>query len=173
MRGHMVRYLILAAATMLAVLQPSRVTAQGSQSQQDVFSIIATTGGYYLRTVSPKGDRITATCQSIGKGAWTFTVAVYPAKQVNLKAHMFPALNLSGEWAYPLQHRDDGAFSWTAPNPKVFALFLHRASGMGWSDRFVSHELNVDFLSHGSDDPRTISAFAHLCRLPGLLPNAY
>ncbi len=44
---------------------------------------------------------------------------------------------------------------------------------MGWGDKFLSRELGVEFLSHGSDDPGTISAFAHLCRLPGLAPNAY
>lgn len=169
----MVHLLVFAAAAILAVLPSSQAATRDNSSQRDVFSILATTGGYYLRTVSRKGDRITATCQLSRKDAWTFTVSVRPAKQVTFKAEMSPALNLSGKWAYPLRYRNDGAFIWAAPSPEAFVLFLQRANGMGWSDRFVSRELNVDFLSHGSDDPGTIAAFEHLCRLPGFLPNAY
>ena len=84
-----------------------------------------------------------------------------------------PVLQLSGTWAYPLRPKGRSYFIWTAPNSAAFVLFLRRVSGMGWGQNFVSRELNVDFQSHGSDDAGTISAFAHLSRLPGVLPNAY
>lgn len=163
----------VAAATSLAALPSAQVGAQSSPSRFDVFSILATTGGYYLRTVSPKGDRIIATCQLIRRGAWDFSVGVYPARHITARTGTSPILTVSGKWAYPLQSRGRDTFIWTAPNSAAFALFLRRASGMGWTDRFVSRELDVDFLSHGSDDPGTIGAFEHLCRLPGRLPNAY
>ena len=167
------RFLLVGAATALAALPSPQVSAQPSPSRFDVFSILATTGGYYVRTISPKGDRVTATCQLIRKGAWDFSVELYPTEHVTVKTGSFPALKLSTQWAYPLRSRGNGSFFWTAPNPAAFALFLRRASSMGWDDRFVSRELNVDFQSHGSDDAGTLAAFAHLCRLPGISPNAY
>ncbi len=167
------RFSLVAAATALAVLPSSQVGAQHSPNRSDIFSILATTGGYYVRTVSPKGDRIAATCQLIRKGAWDFSVEIYPTGHVTVKAGAHPVLKLSNQWAYPLRSRSDGSFFWTAPDPAAFALFLRRASSMGWGDRFVSRELNVDFQSHGSDDAGTLAAFAHLCRLPGISPNAY
>lgn len=163
----------IAAAITLAALPSAQVGAQGSPSRFDVFSILATTGGYYLRTVSPKGDRITATCQLIRRGGWDFTVEVYPARHITVGTGTSPILTVSGKWAYPLRSRAGDGFAWMAPNSAAFALFLRRASGMGWADRFVSRQLDVDFLSHGSDDPGTIDAFEHLCRLPGRQPNAY
>lgn len=167
------RFLLIAVGTALTALPPWPLRAQTKPSLFDVLSIRATTGGYYLRTVSPKGDRITATCQLIRKGTWDFTVAVYPASSAIVKIGTSPALNLSGMWAYPLQAQGRNYFLWTAPNSAAFTLFLRRVSGMGWGQNFVSRELSVDFQSHGSDDAGTIAAFAHLCRLPGVLPNAY
>ncbi len=167
------RFLLMAMGTALATLPPSPLGAQNNPSRFDVFSIRATTGGYYLRTVSPKGDRITAKCQLIRRGAWDFTVEVYPAGSATVKTGTTPALKLSRTWAYPLRAQGRSYFLWSAPNSAAFALFLRRVSGMGWGQNFVSRELNVDFQSHGSDDAGTIAAFAHLCRLPGVLPNAY
>lgn len=167
------RLLLVVAATALAVLPSSQGYAQHSPNRSDIFSILATAGGYYVRTVSPKGDRIAATCQLIRKGAWDFSVKLYPTGHVIVKTGTYPVLKLSSQWAYPLRARSDGSFFWMAPNPAAFALFLHRASSMGWGDRFVSRELNINFQSHGSDDAGTLAAFAHLCRLPGISPNAY
>lgn len=168
----MSRFLMIAVGTALTALPPWPLRAQSKSSLFDVLSIRATTGGYYLRTVSPKGDRITAACQLIRKGAWDFTVAVYPAGHATVKTGTSPVLKLSGTWAYPLQAQGH-SFFWTAPNAAAFTLFLRRVSGMGWGQNFVSRELNVDFQSHGSDDAGTIGAFAQLCRLPGVLPSAY
>ncbi|MET3828261.1 hypothetical protein ABIC16_004016 [Sphingomonas sp. PvP055] len=167
------RLLSIAVGMALIALLPSPLSAQDNPRLFDVFSIRATTGGYYLRTVSPKGDRINATCQSIHKGAWDFAVEVYPAGGAIVKSGTSPALKLSGTWAYPLRAQGRSYFLWAAPNSAAFALFLQRVSGMGWGQNFVSRELNVDFQSHGSDDAGTIAAFAHLCRLPGVSPNAY
>lgn len=167
------RFLFVGAAAALAALPLTQVGAQASQSRFDVFSILATTGGYYVRTVAPKGDKITATCQLIRKNAWDFSVEVYPKEHITIRAGMSPALTLSNKWAYPLRSRGDGSFAWTAPNSAAFALFLRRVRSMGWGDRFVSRELNVDHQSHGSDDAGTLAAFAHLCRLPGILSNSY
>ena len=94
------RFLLIAVGTALTALPPWPLRAQTKPSLFDVLSIRATTGGYYLRTVSPKGDRITATCQLIRKGTWDFTVAVYPASSAIVKIGTSPALNLSGMWAY-------------------------------------------------------------------------
>jgi len=171
--SHMGRLLSMAVGTALIALPPSPLSAQNNPSFFAVFSIRATTGGYYLRTVSPKGDRINATCQLIRKGAWDFAVEVYPAGHTTVKSGTSPALRLSETWSYPLRAQGGSYFVWTAPNPAAFALFLRRVSGMGWSQNFVSRELNIDFQSHGSDDAGTIAAFAHLCRVPGVLPNAY
>ncbi len=88
----MKNFLLMAAGTALTVLPTSRLSAQSSPSSFDVFSIRATTGGYYLRTVSPKGDRITATCQLIRKDGWDFTVEVYPADSATVKTATSPAL---------------------------------------------------------------------------------
>ena len=167
------RLLSMAVGMALIALPPSPLSARDNPSPFDVFSIRATTGGYYLRTVSPKGDRIDATCQLIRKGAWDFGVQVYPAGSATVQSGTLPALKLSGTWAYPLRAQGSRYFLWTAPNSAAFALFLHRVSGMGWGQNFVSRELNVDFQSHGSDDAGTIAAFAHLCRLPGVSSNAY
>ncbi len=167
------RFLLMAMGTALTALSLSPLSAQNNSSRFDVFSIRATTGGYYLRTVSSKGDRITATCQLIRKGKWDLAVDVYPIGSVIANTRTSPVLQLSGTWAYPLRAQGRSYFIWTAPNSAAFALFLRRVSGMGWGQKFVSRELNVDFQSHGSDDAGTISAFAHLCRLPGVLPNAY
>jgi hypothetical protein len=167
------RFLSMVVGMALTALPPSPLTAQSSPGLFDVFSIRATTGGYYLRTVSPKGDRIDATCQLIRKGAWDFAVEVYPAGSTTVKTGKSPALKLSGTWAYPLRAQGRSHFLWTAPDSSAFALFLRRVSGMGWGQNFVSRALNVDFPSHGSDDAGTIAAFAHLCRLPGVSPNAY
>tara|TARA_B100000678_G_C18179395_1_gene490521 strand:+ start:622 stop:1131 length:510 start_codon:yes stop_codon:yes gene_type:complete len=169
----MKRFLLVGAVTALTALPSSQIRAQHSPNRSDIFSILATTGGYYVRTVSPKGDRITATCQLIRKGGWDFELEIYPVRHVSVKTGALPVLTLSNQWSYPLQSRSDGSFFWTAPGPAAFALFLRRASSMGWGDRFVSRELNVDFQSHGSDDAGTLNAFAHLCRLPGISPNAY
>lgn len=167
------RFVLLAATTALIALSSPQVGAHPGQSRFDVFSILATTGGYYLRTISEKGDRIIASCSLIRKSGWDFTVAVYPTEHVAVRPQATPTLRLSNKWSYPLRSRSDGGFAWTAPNSAAFALFLRRASSMGWGDRFASRELNVDHQSHGSDDAGTISAFEHLCRLPGILPNAY
>jgi hypothetical protein len=171
--SHMRRLLSTAVGMALIALPPSPLHTHDNPSLFDVFSIRATTGGYYLRTVSPKGDRINATCQSIRKGTWDFAVEVYPAASATVKYQASPALNLSGTWVYPLRAQGHNYFLWTAPNSAAFALFLQRVSGMGWGQNFVSRDLNVDFQSHGSDDAGTIAAFAHLCRLPGVSPNAY
>lgn len=168
----MVRFLILAATTTAVVL-PSGVTAQSNWGRGDVFSIRATTGGYYLRTISPKGDTLDASCQLIDKGAWTFRVTVHPSRQVTTKSTRPATLTLSGKWNYPLRDSGSNDFHWNTKNADAFALFLNRVNGMGWGDRFVSRVLGVSFLSHGSNDPGTISAFEHLCRLPGTGPNAY
>jgi len=166
-------FLFVGAAAALAALSLTQVGAQASQSRFDVFSILATTGGYSVRTVSPKGDKITATCKLTRHNAWDFSVEVFPTGHVTSRAGVSPALKLSSKWAYPLRSQGDGSFAWTAPNSAAFALFLRRVSSTGWDDRFVSRELNVDHQSHGSDDAGTLGAFAHLCRLPGILPNAY
>jgi len=157
----------------LAALLASPAAAQGNPSRFDVFSIFGTTGGYYLRTVSSKGDQISATCQLVRKGGWDFSVEVYPAAAIAVKTGSLATLNLSGRWAYPLHYRGGSGFVWATRDTAAFALFLKRVNGMGWGQNFVSRELNVDFQSHGSNDPTTIAAFAHLCRLPGLMPNAY
>ncbi len=167
------RRLLLVMAAALTALPPSQVAAHPNPSRFDIFSILATTGGYYVRTVSPKGDRITATCSLIRKGRWDFSVEVYPTGHVTVSAGETPVLTLSKKWAYPLRPQGDSTFVWTAPNSAAFALFLNRVSSMGWGERFVSRELNIDHQSHGSDDAGTIAAFEHLCRLPGVLPNAY
>lgn len=169
----MKRFLLMVAVTSVATLLSPQAAAQPDRSRFDVFSILATTGGYYVRTISPKGDRITARCSLTRKGGWDFAVAVYPAEHSAPRERLPATLTLSNRWAYSLRSQSDGGFAWRAPNSAAFALFLRRASGMGWGDRFVSHELGIDHQSHGSDDAATLSAFAHLCRLPEISPNAY
>jgi len=117
------RFLSMAVGMALTALPPSPPSAQSSPSLLDVFSIRATTGGYYLRTVSPKGDRIDATCQLIRKGAWDFAVEVYPAGNATGKTGKSPALTLSGTWAYPLRAQGRSHFLWTAPDSAAFRYF--------------------------------------------------
>jgi hypothetical protein len=81
-----------AVGMALIALPPPPLHAHDNPSLFDVFSIRATTGGYYLRTVSPKGDRINATCQPIRKGTWDFAVEVYPAASATVKYQASPAL---------------------------------------------------------------------------------
>ena len=45
-------FLFVGAAAALAALSLTQVGAQASQSRFDVFSILATTGGYSVRVVS-------------------------------------------------------------------------------------------------------------------------
>lgn len=130
----------------------------------DVFSIMATTGGYRLRTISSRSDQVVASCQLIRRGAWDYSVAVLPADARETRNLVTANLTVSGRWSYPL-HRSASVFVWSAPDARAFALFLDRSAGMGWSDRFVSRDLHVDFVSHGTDDPGTIAAFGRLCGL--------
>lgn len=164
---------MIAIGVALTALPLSQLSARDRLSLSDVFSIRAITGGYYLQTISPEGDRIDAKCQLLRKSVWDFTVEVYPASDGVLISGRLPTLELGGTWTYPLSKQGRDLFSWAAPDSAAFALFLQRISALGWEQSFVSRELNVNFKSHGTDDAGTIAAFAHLCRLPGLLPNAY
>lgn len=168
----MQRCLMIAIGVALTALPLSQLSARDRLSLSDVFSIRSITGGYYLRTVSSKGDRIDAKCQLLRKGVWDFTVEVYPTNSPILISGRSPSLELGGTWTYPLSKKGQNLFSWVAPDSAAFALFLQRISALGWEQSIVSRQLNVDFKSHGSDDAGTIAAFAHLCRLPAL-PNAY
>lgn len=169
----MKRILIAAIGFFCATCASASAAAPTHETRADVWSILATTGGYYIRTVSPRGDRLTASCQLLVKGRWQFGVTLTPATPPRFNAQKIATLRLLNAWSYTLTSQDGRSFEWSAPSPREFTLFLRRVQGMGWSDYFAAPSLGVHFLSHGSDDPGTISAFSHLCRLPGQHPNAY
>ena len=169
----MTRLSVITAAAILSVLPVKTIAAANPPQRGDVFSILATTGGYYLRTISPRGDQLVATCQLLRKGSWVFTVNMRPVVRSAVSIDAPATLTLAGRWSYPLRNSGAGEFVWAAPDETAFALFLKRAISMGWSDKVVSRELGVDFPNHGTDDPGTIAAFSHLCRLHGVPPAAY
>ena len=161
------RSIVLLTCSAFSIVSPIEAAAQDYRVNGDHFSILATSGGYYLRTVSPKGDQLTASCQLLSRGKWTYGLRVHGVVNDGYRYTPAPQLTISKTWSYPLtpeNMRND--FSWNAPGKAAFISLLSHFSSMGWNDRFVSDAIGLSFSSHGGDDPGTIAAFKHLCHLP-------
>jgi hypothetical protein len=154
----------------IAALALASCAAAPGQVGGDGLHIAATIGGYTLRTVSPRGDRIVLACQDLNEnGRWTLGMEVHAAGGAARGTGASPTLSIVQSpdlYAYPLTPRTGGDYVWSSPDQPSFVKLLDRLGAMTLDDAFVSPELGIAFNRHLSNDPATIAAFRQLCRLP-------